>query len=85
MTSEAVVTLYSRPGCHLCDEARQGLEKLLGEGARFELREVDIEGDDSLHREMLELIPVVEVNGVRVSELIFEPDAVIARLDTFVP
>ena len=85
MTTNDVVTLFSRPGCHLCDEARRGLEKLLRDGARFELREVDIEGDDSLHREMLELIPVIDVNGVRVVELIFEPDAVLARLDTFVP
>ena len=32
---------------------------------------------------MLELIPVIDVNGVRVTELIFEPDAVLARIDTF--
>jgi len=85
MSRDAVVTLFGRPGCHLCDEARLGLEKLLSDGARFELHEVDIERDDLLHREMLELIPVIEVNGARVSELIFEPDAVLARVDTFVP
>ena len=83
MGSEDVVTLYARPGCHLCDEARAGLEGLRREGARFELREVDIEGDDVLHRRLLELIPVIDVNGVRISELIFEPDAVLARVDTF--
>ncbi len=83
MRTADVVTLYSRPGCHLCDEAREGLRRLLGDGARFELREVDIEGDDELHRQMLELIPVIDVNGVRVGELIFEPDAVLARVDTF--
>jgi glutaredoxin len=83
MGSEDVVTLYARPGCHLCDEARAGLERLRREGARFELREVDIEGDDELHRRLLELIPVIDVNGVRISELIFEPDAVLARVDTF--
>ncbi len=83
MTAKDVVTLYSRPGCHLCDEAREGLEQLLRDGVRFELREVDIEADDALHREMLELIPVIDVNGVRASELTFEPDALLARLDTF--
>jgi glutaredoxin len=85
MSPADVVTLYGRPGCHLCDEARAGLEEMLLAGLSFELREVDIEGDEELHRRLLELIPAIDVNGTRVSELIFEPDAVIARLDTFPP
>jgi hypothetical protein len=52
-------------------------------GAGFALVEVDIEEDPEMHRRMLELIPVVEVNGVRVSELILDADAVRSRLDTF--
>jgi glutaredoxin len=79
----SVVTLYGRPGCHLCDEARDELLDLLRRGADFALREVDIEANDDLHRELLELIPVVEVDGARVCELMIEPDAVLARLDTF--
>jgi len=79
----SVVTLYARPGCHLCDEARSALERLRRDGARFTLREVDIESDPELHRRLLELIPVVEVDGERVSELIFDGDRVRARLDTF--
>lgn len=78
-----MVTLYGRPGCHLCDEARTGLERLRRDGLRFTLREVDIESDDDLHRRLLELIPVVEVDGVRVSELLFDADRVRSRLDTF--
>ena len=85
MSPADVVTLYGRPGCHLCDEARVGLEEMLLAGLSFELREVDIEGDEELHRRLLELIPAIDVNGTRVSELIFEPDAVLARLDTFPP
>jgi hypothetical protein len=77
-----VVTLYGRPGCHLCEEAREGLLGLQREGARFELREVNIETEESLHRSMLELIPVVEVEGERVSELMLEPDALLRRIDT---
>jgi hypothetical protein len=77
-----VVTLYGRPDCHLCDEAREGLLELRGRGAAFELVEVDIEGDEELHRELLEKIPVVEVDGRRVSELFLDPDAVLASLDT---
>jgi len=81
--ASAVVTLYGRAGCHLCDEARAGLEELRRDGLRFTLREIDIESDRDLHRRLLELIPVVEVDGVRVSELLFDPDLVRSRLDTF--
>jgi glutathione S-transferase len=83
--SEPRVTLYGRDGCHLCDEARTALLELRERGARFELREVDVESDEELHRSMLELIPVVEVDGERVSELIFDADAFLARLDTLSP
>ncbi len=83
MSAGDVVTLYGRAGCHLCFEARVRLEEMRAGGAGFELREVDIESDPELHRRMLELIPVVEVNGVRVSELILDADAVRSRLDTF--
>ena len=78
----AEVLVYSRPGCHLCEEAIAALLALHSEGYRFELREVDIESDDLLLRRHLERIPVVEVDGVRVSELIFDEAAVRARLDT---
>ena len=77
-----VVTLYGRPGCHLCEEARDGLLGLRREGARFELREVNIESEESLHRSMLELIPVVEVEGERISELMLDRDALLRGLDT---
>jgi glutaredoxin len=78
-----VVTLYGRRGCHLCDEARSGLEGIRREGAGFDLCEVDIEADPDLHRRLLELIPVIEVNGRRVSELLFDGDLVRASLGTF--
>lgn len=54
----ARVTLYGRDGCHLCDDARAVLERV---GEPFD--EVDIEGDDALHRRLLERIPVVSVDG----------------------
>ena len=79
-----VVTLYGREGCGLCEQAREQLLGLRAAGAAFELREIDIDSDDDLHRELLERIPVVEVDGVRVSELIPDADAVRARLATFV-
>lgn len=77
-----VVLLYSRPGCHLCDEARGALRQIRDEGRDFELREVDIESDDRLLRAYLERIPVVEIEGDEVSELVLDAGAVRARLDT---
>ncbi len=79
------MVVYSRPGCHLCEEAVESLVALHGEGYRFELLEVDIESEDSLLRRMLEKIPVVEVEGQVVSELLLDESAVRARLDTVRP
>ena len=77
-----VVLIYSRPGCHLCEEAAAELVAIHAEGYEFELHEVDIESDDDLLRRMLERIPVVEIDGDPVSELRLDGDAVRARLDT---
>ena len=57
-----VVTLYGRPGCHLCDDARAILAPLSAD-LGFELREHDIEADDDLHKRYLERIPVVLLDG----------------------
>ncbi len=76
------VVLYSRPDCHLCDQARAEIEALRDRGFTFELREVDIESDDALLSRYLERIPVVVIGGETVSELVLDADAVRARLDT---
>jgi len=78
----AEVVLYTRPGCHLCERALEQLVALHAEGYRFALREVDIESDEGLLRRMLERIPVVELDGEVVSELILDQTSVRARLDT---
>ena len=61
------VTLYGRPECHLCDEAREALERLRAR-VPFRLDEVNIESDDDLHSRYLERIPVVCVDGREVFE-----------------
>jgi glutaredoxin len=76
-----IVTLYSRPDCHLCDEAREELSAFDG----FELRELDIDADEQLLRTYLERIPVVEVDGRIVSELVFDRDAFTEALHTVGP
>jgi glutaredoxin len=76
------VLVYSRPGCHLCEEAIAAIVGLHREGYRFELREIDIDSDELLLRRYLEKIPVVEVDGVVASELVLDENALRARLDT---
>jgi glutaredoxin len=76
------VTVYTRDGCHLCEEALERIAAMRREWPAFELREVDIESDELLLRRMLERIPVVEVDGDVVSELILDATALRARLDT---
>jgi hypothetical protein len=78
----AEVVVYSRPGCHLCEEAFGRIVALHGEGYRFNLHEVDIEGSELLLRRYLEKIPVVEVDGIVVSELLLDEAGLKARLDT---
>ena len=52
------VTLYTRPGCHLCDEAKAAIAPLLGEfGAT--LREVNIDDDPVLRERYGSDVPVI--------------------------
>jgi glutaredoxin len=78
----ADVVVYSRPGCHLCEEALAKIVALHEEGYRFSLHEVDIESSELLLRRHLEKIPVVEVDGIVVSELLLDEAGLRARLDT---
>ena len=54
-----------RPGCHLCEEALEVLERLRADPSLPELRieQVDIEADDALLRAYLERIPVISLDG----------------------
>jgi glutaredoxin len=66
------VVLYTRPGCHLCDVARETILRLR-ERATFEFDEVDIEADDELELEYGIRVPVVEVDGEEAFEVTVDP------------
>jgi glutaredoxin len=56
------VRLLSRPGCHLCDDARAVIETVCADlGEAYE--EVDITADDKLMRQYGDEIPVTFVDG----------------------
>ncbi len=73
------VTLFTARNCHLCERAREDLEPLRAE-LGFEVEDVDITGDPELERRYREWIPVVEVDGERVSVYRVEPDALRHKL-----
>ena len=74
-----LVTLYGRPGCHLCDDARAVLERVRAT-APFRLEEVDIESDDRLLAAYLERIPVVALDGEELYDFFVDEADLGARL-----
>ena len=61
--SKAHVIIYSRPGCHLCDEAKASILSA-GCNDQFVLEEIDIESDEELLRKYKYDIPVIVIDGV---------------------
>lgn len=59
---EPRVTLYSRPGCHLCDDARVVVARVCAELGE-EYAEVDITTDPELLQRFTDEIPVTLVDG----------------------
>jgi glutaredoxin len=57
-----IVTLYTREGCHLCEEAQERIREG-GKGLRFRLEIVDVDSDPDLARRFGEEVPVVFVAG----------------------
>jgi glutaredoxin len=55
---DQVVTIYTRCGCCLCDQARQLLER-----HGLTVQEVDVDNDEQLHAKYNECVPVVVIDG----------------------
>lgn len=72
----AIVEIYSKPGCHLCDDAKAVLQRLQRRH-RFTLREVNIAADEKLLAEFGTRIPLVFVNGHLVCKYFVDEAAVI--------
>ena len=57
------VIVYSRPGCHLCEEAKTAIEKS-NCSENYTLEEVNIESDEELLKKYKYDIPVITIDGV---------------------
>jgi glutaredoxin len=75
-----IVTLYARPGCHLCEDVRALLDELAPEGG-FTLREINIENDGALFERYRFEIPVVLIDGSEIARGRIDERALIAALD----
>jgi hypothetical protein len=61
------LTIYSRPGCHLCDQMK-GLVSRVAVSVPVALEEIDISGDAELERLYGIEIPVLMVDGKKVAK-----------------
>lgn len=73
-----VITVYSRAGCHLCEEAVAQLGEI--QAPAFTLRVVDIESDDELLSRYLERIPVIALDGEELYDFHLDEADLVRRL-----
>jgi glutaredoxin len=64
------LTLLTKPGCHLCEEAKKAIELVMFEFSKensdvvqIELTELNILEDEALKNQYSEEIPVLQING----------------------
>ena len=67
-----VLTLYSRPGCHLCDEMKAMIRRVVGADARIRLDEVDISSNAELETRYGLEIPVLAIDGRKAAKFRLE-------------
>ena len=60
---KAHVVIYSKPGCHLCEEAKKSI-RAAGCNDLFVLTEINIQTDPELMSKYKYDIPVISINGV---------------------
>ncbi|MGH2838062.1 MAG: glutaredoxin family protein [Thermoleophilaceae bacterium] len=75
------VVLYGKPGCCLCDEAREAVTSVRASHP-FELDEVDVSTDPDLHHRYGERIPVLELDGDELFEFHVDAGELARRLQS---
>ena len=82
MPAATRIVVYSKPDCHLCEDAMEVLRRLQGE-LGFELAEIDITSDDELHRAYFDRIPVIAAaDGEELCEYFVDEAALRERLES---
>jgi hypothetical protein len=74
------LTLYGKPGCHLCDDARATVERVSARRG-VPVEQVDVSLDPVLFARYGERIPVVEIDGETAFEFFVDEVVLEQRLD----
>jgi glutaredoxin len=74
------LTLYGKPGCHLCEEARSAIAPVCAERG-LDVEEVDVTLDPVLYARYGERIPVLALDGEELFELFVDVEVLRRRLD----
>jgi glutaredoxin len=75
----SAVTVYSRPDCHLCEDAVATLRRMRDE-LGFSLIERDIDSDEALQRAYFERVPVIALDGEELFDFFVDEAALRERL-----
>ncbi len=85
------LTLLTKPGCHLCEEAKKAIELVLFEFSKensdvvqIELTELNILEDEALKNQYSEEIPVLQINGATHAYWKIDSERLIAALNELV-
>ena len=81
----AIVTLLSKPGCHLCDDARDVVHSVIDGNEKFRFVEKSILDDPELYDRYVEEIPVVLINDRVHNIWRVDPDRLRAALSEVSP
>lgn len=71
------VTVYTRQGCHLCEEAEAVVRRV---ARGHDVRLVDVDADPAITERYTVRVPVIEVDGVEVAEFQIDPPTLRAAL-----
>jgi glutaredoxin len=73
------VTVYTRRGCHLCDEAKHVVESVRRRAA-FDYEEFDIDSDPQLRQLYNEEVPVIAIDGKKAFKYRVTPAELLKKL-----
>ena len=73
------VTLYTRAGCCLCDDAKHAIAALHGK-AEFDYEEIDIDSDPELRARYNDEVPVIAIDGRKAFKYRIDPKKFLKKL-----
>ncbi len=91
MSKLIALTLLTKPGCHLCEEAKKAIELVMFEFSKensdvvqIELTELNILEDEALKNQYSEEIPVLQINGATHAYWKIDSERLLAALNELV-